>query len=202
MTKPLLLRTAVLLAVVATVSLLTPGFRWRLWGWLRGEAFYRCRPTSYWRGALRDDSDFITIDPESGPRSLAQVHRLADLFGSYSPPRDCGGAVTEAVALPVLLVLLDDTDEDVRAKAAVACVFLPSGPDPAATVPALLRMLREKEKGRLVAIFALGQSGTRAKAAVPALTALLGDESPRVREYAAAALKRIDPEAAAEAGLP
>lgn len=48
---------------------------------------------------------------------------------------------------------------------------------------------------------ALGQLGTAAKDAVPALIETLKDENGDVRQDAAIALKKIDPEAAKKAGL-
>src|SRR5262245_31935533 len=44
-------RLAVLASLVLVpllVALSLPGVHWRLYGWARGEAFYRNRPTTYW----------------------------------------------------------------------------------------------------------------------------------------------------------
>ncbi len=50
MSRRVLLRAGVLLgAVLACALLALPSIRWPLWGWMRGEAFYEGRPTSYWR---------------------------------------------------------------------------------------------------------------------------------------------------------
>jgi hypothetical protein len=55
---------------------------------------------------------------------------------------------------------------------------------------------------RLESARALGRRGSRARYAVPALLEGLSDEDEDVRSAVADALKRIDPEAAAEAGVP
>jgi HEAT repeat protein len=75
------------------------------------------------------------------------------------------------------------------------------GPD---VVPALLAVLRESKNpsAREGAACALEAMGPRAKEAVPALRDALHDEDQRVRQRAAWALKAIDPNAAAEAGVP
>ena len=49
---------------------------------------------------------------------------------------------------------------------------------------------------------ALGQFHPEAREALPVLRHLLDDTEPAVRKAAAQALKRIDPRAAAEAGVP
>ena len=40
---------ALTLLLLAGGLALVPGVRWPVYGWLRGEAFYQGRPTSYWR---------------------------------------------------------------------------------------------------------------------------------------------------------
>ena len=75
------------------------------------------------------------------------------------------------------------------------------GPD---VVPALLAVLRESKSplAREGAICALGKMRPRVREAVPALREALHDQDQRVRERAARVMKDIDPNAAAEAGVP
>jgi len=69
-------------------------------------------------------------------------------------------------------------------------------------VPALTAALSDTNFViRMVAASGLGRFGTNAEQAVPALVLMLSDPSPQVRPEATNALKRIDPEAAARAGV-
>jgi HEAT repeat protein len=54
---------------------------------------------------------------------------------------------------------------------------------------------------RIEVAVALGESGKDAKPAIPAVTALLRDTNPIIRNLATNALLKLDPEAAAKAGI-
>ena len=72
----------------------------------------------------------------------------------------------------------------------------------AAAVPDLLRALKDgPTDDRNMILVALGDMGADEKAAAPAVQEALRDDVPIVREAAAAALKKIDPEAARQAGV-
>jgi len=74
--------------------------------------------------------------------------------------------------------------------------------EPQLVVPALVRALGDTNWViRLVAARGLGNFGTNAQQAVPALVILLSDPNMRVRPNATNALKAIDPEVAAKAGV-
>ena len=111
-------------------------------------------------------------------------------------------------AIPTLLVALKDSDEEVRYSAADALtsnapeLAKRAGAD-AARVPALARRLQTHPFafGRQSAAQELSKLGVQAEPAVPALLSALNDPDGDVRESAAKALKVIDPEAAAMAGL-
>jgi HEAT repeat protein len=121
-------------------------------------------------------------------------------------------------ALPVWIDALTDQDEKVREGGAWTILALaPDNADMA--VPVLLAKvdprdhkemiercsaaLRDKDPHqRTLAAFFLGHLGPEARGATPALVTVLKDENERVRAAAATALKRIDPEAAARAGVP
>jgi hypothetical protein len=64
----------------------------------------------------------------------------------------------------------------------------------------LINLLKEPEL-RANAIWALAELGTHAKSAIPTLVALLNDGDADFRSRATNALKQIDPEAAAKAGV-
>src|ERR1051326_9214749 len=67
----------------------------------------------------------------------------------------------------------------------------------------LVAVLQDKTApNRWPAVWALGQIGSNAKAAVPALIGALKAGDERLRGLAANKLKKIDPEAARQAGSP
>jgi hypothetical protein len=66
--------------------------------------------------------------------------------------------------------------------------------------PLLLAWSQNRDERRIAAEDALGNFGADANAAVPSLVELLKDEQPP-RSFAAEALRRIDPGAAAKAGV-
>ena len=74
--------------------------------------------------------------------------------------------------------------------------------DPALVVPLLMNAVHDSDAGvRYYAIKALEKFGQDAELAVPALVLSLNDPDWEVRGYATNALKAIDPEAAAKAGI-
>jgi HEAT repeat protein len=108
---------------------------------------------------------------------------------------------TEALgALPDLLSALDDKDDDVALTAAQAVWQIDRRP---AVLPALTRGLGAKtpELRRRVAE-SLGRMGTAAKDAVPDSLVASRDSDRNVRRSVIQALRRIDREAAKQAGDP
>jgi HEAT repeat protein len=73
---------------------------------------------------------------------------------------------------------------------------------PSVAVPVLAASLSDANGNiRVTAAAALGDYGSEARQAVPALELLLNDPSELVRSSTTAALRKIDPEAAAKAGV-
>jgi len=107
-------------------------------------------------------------------------------FGPFAEP-----------AVPVLIQLLHDKNEAIRAAAADALGDILS--DPAVAIPALIACLDDPDIDDAAAE-ALGKFGPLAKAAVPKMLPLLhgGKEA---RRAAKLALPKIDPEAASQAGI-
>jgi hypothetical protein len=188
MSRRVLLRGGLLLvAVLACALLALPDVRWPLWGRLRGEAFYRGRPTSYW--AERLHPKHVTLYCEHpGPDPMHTPLRVS--VGVSPPPwwrwtnalrRDLG----LSPAPPHLEVVLDERDQ-------------------AGAVPVLVALLKEDDEAAETCVYLLTvvrtDSGDRA--VVPALVQALGEKDPRARERVARALERIDPQAAAQAGVP
>jgi HEAT repeat protein len=105
-------------------------------------------------------------------------------------------------ALPALTILMDSDDEDLALRAMVATVG--TGAD---AVPCLIKGLTNRfpdVRGQ-AASYLTGESsaqfGGQRRQAIPFLVKLLSDPEERVRLEAANALKELDPQAAAEAGV-
>jgi HEAT repeat protein len=118
----------------------------------------------------------------------------AEMIGSAGPAaRDLA---------PALRKLLKDSSAHVRAVAAGA-LWRVTG-DPKEALPVLLAVLKEGDPAytRANAASRLGQMGRQAKAALPALLAAYASGDQNLRNTAGFALKMIDRDAAAKAGVP
>jgi len=113
------LRTALAFAALAFIVALPP-VHWRMIGWCRGERFYLGRPVSYYRPICRSE-----YGPPNGccsasiPNDWPRVRwlfgdRVADWLMAGPNPLFQG----DPAAVPVLVVLLEDPDWDVRLAAA------------------------------------------------------------------------------------
>jgi len=103
-------------------------------------------------------------------------------------------------AIESLTTLLNDKNIETRISAAVALWLLEGKSQPT------LELLKKNDgqedwRYRFFSAYTLGEFGSAAKEAVPALLHLLHDEHEAVREHAAKALMRIDPAAAQKAGV-
>ena len=91
-------------------------------------------------------------------------------------------------------------DDLVRCDTRIGLAYIRSAPD--LVMPALANALNDPvTKVRIFACVALSQRADEAKPAVPALVKALNDSDFGVRGMAANALRTIDPEAAAKAGV-
>lgn len=136
------------------------------------------------------------------------VPELIKLFEqrTVSEPRDdvahvlghIGPAAKEAV--PALVRSLGDTVQDSHSKVILALGHIHSQPE--IVVPALIKCLNDANSStRWYAAQSIGAFGAEAKAAVPDLLTLLASPDEDVKEAAGEALKQIDLEAAAKAGI-
>jgi HEAT repeat protein len=117
---------------------------------------------------------------------------------TFSVLGSIGPSAEEAV--PMLLHWATNTNEYVRSSAIGALGMIHSSPDQ--VVPVLLDALQDlKPDVRYQAANALGEFGYDAIHAVPVLVALTKDPDEVMRKCVAQALKAIDPEAAAKAGV-
>lgn len=142
-------------------------------GYLRGEAFCRERPTSYWMRQLRAEAEAGAPDRET----LVAFRR------------DAHGAAA------VLAEALRDPDKDIRWRAAAHLARL--GPNGAGALPALIQALDDPEpEVRFHAAAALWKMGRLARAALPTVTEKLNDPDEMVALMAAHAFWAIDRDAA------
>ena len=122
-------------------------------------------------------------------RRAAAAHHVGD-FGRLAQP-----------AVPALLRALKDADSVMRNRAAASLGRVHT--EPGIVIPALVACLNDRSSEvRSAAAEALGGWGSEARAAVPRLVELLDDRSDRdLMDAVREALREIDPEAAAKAGL-
>jgi HEAT repeat protein len=129
MKRRVLLAAAVLVAVSAAVAVCFPPSRYLLQGLFWRETFYAGRPKSFWVDALKNQEK---VDTPSGPSAdIGKV--LAD-----------GGPA----AVPVLVEMLHDEDQEVRFQATLALGAM--DPSPRDAAPALADALfKEENRGAL-----------------------------------------------------
>jgi hypothetical protein len=103
----------------------------------------------------------------------------------------------EVDALPVLIHALEDEDAMVRGRAGIALSRLGKG-----AVPELRKLLKTgKRDTRASTLGTLARIGGDARESVPDLIPLLKDEDPLLQKLAGDALRKIDPDAAKNAGV-
>jgi hypothetical protein len=207
MPRRVLLRAVLLLSVVLAGTLAAPDVRWWLWGHLRGEAMYRGKPTSYWRGPVKEWQRMLKAyaqasvsrsrprrppPPPPPPPTTAEVVRAwAGRFFTRSivwPPTH------DPAAVPVLVQLLSDDDPEVRDYAALT--LGDCGPAATAALPGLTEALRDDDpEVRHSAAVSLGGIDRRPEVTVPVLSRMLTDREALVRRRVANLLRKMGPDA-------
>jgi HEAT repeat protein len=172
----------VLLFVAA--SFLLPAVHWRVIGWVKGEAFYDGRPTSYWSQAI---SNWLEdpMDVTSTPNWLDEWKQ----YLGWSTESSAVATLSENPdARPVLRQLSKDPNAQVR-RTALGMLIAEKGQE---AIPILIEGLKDEYSGvRLDAAFALLEYDADAHLAIPALVGGLKEESSDVRLEAVRALGRI-----------
>ena len=119
---------------------------------------------------------------------------------------DCQIAVSRSLidigppAIPSVMRWVASTNESQRISAVYVLSQIKS--QPSVVIPVLVAFLSHTNfEVRLWAVEGIGNFGTEAQRVLPALTKMLSDPNGPVRRAATNALKAIDPEAAARAGV-
>ena len=195
------LLVAVVLFCIIGVVLSIPESRCLVLAYLKSEAWYHGRPTGYWSLALRKHYSFVG---EPRPQWQVRLERWVSFSGPAGPDRhltdpDPLGEL-DASAVPVLIELLKDRQSSqVRCVAAYHLGLL--GQTAQVVVPALSEAVQDPDElVQVEAIAALERIGPPGQVG-PARLVALHDKRARVRITAADALRRLDPQAAKEAGI-
>ena len=185
MRRKLWLMAPLLLIVMAITWVAVP--REFLPDFLRLAGSFGGKPTAYWVETLRTSKD--------AEERRQAAYALAIISGDSGLDREAKDV------LPVLMDGLKDRDDWVRQMSANA--LGPMGRHAAPAIPALMALAANREDDmRDVAILALGRIGPPAKEAVPVLLSVYRENGDKVRhQFAAQALKQIDPKAAAAVGV-
>jgi HEAT repeat protein len=150
---------------------------------------------------------FVALGERAKPAVPALIALLSDKdqdtrYVAVFALGNLGPAAREA--LPGLIECLKDPDYNLRGLVAKSLGEIHQEPE--RVVPLLTDMLKRYRVDRQwvppeLVIGSLGQFGAQAKPAVPILVGLLSDPDPYFRSAATNALRKIDPEAAAMAGV-
>ncbi|MDB6063948.1 MAG: repeat protein [Pedosphaera sp.] len=143
-------------------------------------------------GAKGGDTVPVLIRMYEQNLSPESQNSIAIAFGCVGP------AAEEAI--PMLLRSLGDAKPSSRECAIVALGGIHARPE--IVLPPLIKCLSDQDVSvKWYAALAVGYFGPDAKLAVPDLLKLLSDSDARLRDQAKDSLKKIDPEAAANAGV-
>src|SRR5579862_4720093 len=114
MTRRWFLLILLLLLLLGSL-LLVPSVRWPVYGWLRGEAFYQGKPTSYWSQKIRILGEAWRSGNSASPSPLAdRFHSIFQSGDIYTEEQEAVALFKDPSALPVLLALLKDESPVVR----------------------------------------------------------------------------------------
>jgi hypothetical protein len=121
MTKRRWLLIGLILLLAVVVAFFLPPVHWRVVGWLKGEAFYQSRPTSYWRREVQSYQRYSELlgwhiaalksaQQEPAWTGPSWSYELRSWLGIELPMRSSLPEVLDEdpAAVPVLLELLDD----------------------------------------------------------------------------------------------
>ena len=188
----------------------TPACREIVGGIVNNEPFSGGLPISYWIRALGDQDsqnrhDAIDAIADMGRDGAAAIPALTEIgrndgiaLRTWAISKGLGAIGPAAV--PALCEFLQDR----KVRTTTAATLCQIGPEAKEAVPALSKALKDENPWtRMMVGAALGNMGGAAKDALPLLIeAAKKDQEPRVRGEMVIAVRKIDREAAAKAGLP
>ncbi len=174
---------------------------------LNQQNFVRMRITPAWEKNREANLAFEALgaDAKNAVPDLVQIYGEKISEASRVSTVESIGAIGPSAksAIPSLLTGLKTTNDLVRRMTVWALGNIHSEPE--LVVPELVKRLHDPSQViRLFAAKALADYGTNATSAVPTLIEMLNDPAsrdPAIRESLTNALKQIDPEAAAKAGV-
>jgi len=162
------------------------------------------RPADFRRLEAKDALTRLGPLAQSAMPDLLKIYR-EHRPGLYDDPRGIGeifGSMGPAAADAVPTLAHDTTDPDLQIRYVALNILGGIQTRPDVAVPTLAACLRDpSENVRVLALLNLTAYRTNAQSAVPEVIKALADPSFDVKCAAAAALRCIDPEAAAEAGV-
>jgi hypothetical protein len=173
-----------------------------IWGTLRGEAFYKGRPTSYWRKEMasyheshRINLVFAFAEKPSFFDRLRERLGLKSKASQLLPLPAPAILGSEPAAVPVLAELLDDPEQTIRAEAANALAA--TMPRSAAVIVVFQQALTSRHRDvRWVAGYYLYCRGPEhSQLAIPVYIEGLQDGEPVRRSTAALGLRALGPAA-------
>jgi len=114
MTRRRLLRWSLILVILAAVAVWLEPTR-VVWGWLRGEAFYQGKPTSFWRGVIKRD---LQTEPRlllaKGLPPATWWDRCRQWIGEWFPETSSQRLITwDKEPIAVLQALAEDPNEKI-----------------------------------------------------------------------------------------
>lgn len=177
------------MAVLAIFSL--PPVYWRVIGWVKGEAFFQGRPTSYWAARVKDSWEEIGFDY---PRKRSWPVYLKGAVGLevYNPGANAEVAKGDPDAIPVLCELAGDSDPRVVTSAASGLGKSSRGEDATALAKLIELLDHPNELVRMTSAEAISVYGPAGRPAVPGLTRLISDPSPAAKRAAEQTLQCIN----------
>lgn len=211
----------VFLVILLAVALGTPFCRYGILGLVRGESFYQGRPTSYWRGVVKDRAVRLLYTSLAPPPPTFFEETQEYLKRLLTKEVEIPPSKKDLAALPVYIDLLGDEDADVRWYAAWTIGNM--GPLAKTAIPRLSSLLQDDNslirhstvhaiasiEGRegvdlVLSLMKdqeppvrrrvanlLGESGQKSEAVLSALREALNDPDEQVRVEAAQALKAL-----------
>jgi hypothetical protein len=183
-------RRSILALFTVAALLAVPAVHWRLIGWVRGEAFYQGRPTSYWARELRSFRSFpVGCSFETGafPRPLKDIVRSNSQPGLFLRPKGIWSWILVRLDFPFPFPceITSESAED----------LFPH--DDATAVPVLTELLDNPDTNvTWFAAWRLKGYGAEAIAAIPALRRATNSPHRDTALLAAALLEDLDPSTA------